>query len=84
MQAGIGEQEIEPSAVMGLLHSKNIRVQDEGLFPKTSVVHLTLPLSASLQSPNQTQKCKIMHLPIVSRLPLPMEGLAMHFPYDES
>lgn len=48
MQAGIGEQEIEPSAVMGLLHSKNIRVQDEGLFPKTSVVHLTLTTTVCL------------------------------------
>lgn len=80
----MGEQEIEPSAVMGLLHSKNIGAQNEGLFPKTSVAHLTLPLSASLQSLKQTQKCKIMHLPIVLRLPLPMEGLAMHFPSDES
>lgn len=37
-----GEQEIGPSAVMGLLHRKNIRAQNEGLFPKTSIVHPTL------------------------------------------
>lgn len=42
MQAGMGEREIEPSAVMGLLTSKNIGAQNEGLFPKPSVVHLTL------------------------------------------
>lgn len=42
MQAGMGEQETEPSAVMGLLRSENIRAQNEGLFPETSVTHLTL------------------------------------------
>lgn len=40
--AGWGGRAREPSAVMGLLPSKNIGAQNEGLFPKPSVVHLPL------------------------------------------
>lgn len=51
----MGEREIEPSAVMGLLHSKNIiRAQNEGLFPKPSVVHLTLTTTVCLAAVTKT------------------------------
>lgn len=50
----MGEREIEPSAVMGLLHSKNIRAQNEGLFPKPSVVHLTSTTTVCLAAVTKT------------------------------
>ena len=86
MPAGMGEREAEPSAVMGLLHRKNIRAQNEGLFPKTSIFHLTLKHHSlpGCSHQNRHKRCKAMRLPIVWRLPLPMEGLAIHFPSDES
>lgn len=74
------ESKRQPSAVMGLLHSKH-QSSEWGSLSKSKHYssYTKLPLSARLQSPKQTQKCKIMHLPIVLRLPLPMEGLAVHF-----
>lgn len=42
IEAGMVELEIEPSAVMGLLPSKNIRARNEGLFQKQAFVQLTL------------------------------------------
>lgn len=67
----------------GAFHSENIRARNEGLFPKTSIVHLTLNTTVCLVAVTGTNT-KIMHLPIVLRLPLTMEGLAMYFPSDES
>lgn len=67
----------------GAFHSKNIRARNEGLFPKTSIVHLTLNTTVCLAAVTGTNT-KIMHLPIVLRLPLTMEGLAMYFPSDGS
>lgn len=77
-----GEQERESSAVMGLLHNKNIAAQNESLFPKAGSVHLTLnnhSLSGRSHQ-NKHKKSKMMHLPVVLRLPLPMKGLAVYFP----
>lgn len=85
MQAGMGEQETEPSAVMGLLHSKNIRAQTESLFPKAGIVHLTVNATLpSCSHQNKHKKAKLCTYLVVLRLPLPMEGLAMYFPSDES
>lgn len=84
--AGVGEGEAEPSAVAGLLRRKDIGAQNEGLLPKTSIFHLTLKHHSlpGCSHQNRHKRCKITHLPIVWRLPLPMEGLAIHVPSDES
>lgn len=84
MQAGVAKQETEPSAVVGLFTGRTLELRMRVSFQKTGGVHLTLPLSAWLQSPKQTQKSKIMHLPVVLRLPLLMKGLAMYLPSNES
>lgn len=85
MQAGVGEQETEPSAVMGLLHSKNMRAQTEGFFPKAGVVHLTVNTTLpGCSHQNRHKQAKLCTDLVVLRLPLPMEGLAMCFPSDES
>lgn len=80
------ESEAEPPAVLGLLHRKRIRAHNEGPFPKTSIFHLTLRHHSlpGCSHQNRHKRCRIMHLPIVWRLPLPLEGLAIHFPSDES
>lgn len=44
----------EPSTVMGLLQSRNIGAQNEGLFPKTSIVHLTLNTTLCLAAVTKT------------------------------
>lgn len=53
-----GEQERESSAVMGLLHNKNIAAQNESLFPKAGSVHLTLNTTLCLAAVTKTNTKK--------------------------